>query len=784
MSNDNQRRTIWAGLFVYAVAGWLAVEILFAVRERIDLPQTVEPVVLGLFVAGFLATALLGILRRRDKSSPLVQSLQFLGVAAVCSALALGVAHWLQPPDETDILPSIAILPCTYEGAEEYEYLSFSLAEEVNNRLGLQSELRVPGWRAVLQAHGADPSPEFLAEQLAVEHVATCMVQRSEEQTVIEARVFRPPDPAPLLQQRYETSSTNLPSAVAELAVTLVDRVAPRVKVADRLRHLPTANPEAYELYLKRNLPLLEREDGERLVDANEESQSLLRRAITLDPDFADAYAHLAGAQWVYAHEKFDDVGQRYYSEAQDNVLKALSLDDCNAFAWAIGAMLRRNIGSGEVNAEWRSLTDRMDKETMIRRSIECDPNHYIGWLFLSRHYAGLSWAANTQEDFFHSVQTRRESMARLMELSMGCPLVAEYYGELIPTHSNAGGPYKRLSVEDQLSYEHDPTAWRTQRTEEVQEQTAEGLATLRRSLALGSDCPQAYSLFAAYSAGPAVRRLDRALAWEIKSLDSMGPGITRRIRQIAVYHLELGLLQQAADWGDRLGEGMEWQPDVLVLTRLAQGDPEPMLATAGRWVELNVDTKAPRIIKEAYRGAATFASYARDFELAADLLEQGMSRLGITDPSMMLPEQDNSVFGRLQPLYLALAYQRVGQPDRADALLEKSRTLDPVFATVTDHYESTRYVDAVYESLSGNPGEALHLARFAMENWQTDHGRLLPGKFTLLTDPALDSVRQHPEYGPQLQELIDEFEVVLAPMRERVLEAEASGNWDSLRTL
>ena len=94
--------------------------------------------------------------------------------------------------------------------------------------------------------------------------------------------------------------------------------------------------------------------------------------------------------------------------------------------------------------------------------------------------------------------------------------------------------------------------------------------------------------------------------------------------------------------------------------------------------------------------------------------------------------------------------------------------------------YERTTYGDAYYEALSGNPGEALGLIRHSVEKWQRSHGGIAVLS-VLVRNPMLDAVREHPEYGPQLQQLIDEYDAVLAPMRENVLKAEATDNWEPL---
>ena len=99
------------------------------------------------------------------------------------------------------------------------------------------------------------------------------------------------------------------------------------------------------------------------------------------------------------------------------------------------------------------------------------------------------------------------------------------------------------------------------------------------------------------------------------------------------------------------------------------------------------------------------------------------------------------------------------------------------MFAEVTDIYESRIAHDGYREALSGNPAEALRLIRIAIREW---HG---VSRWFLLEDPLLDSVRQHPEYGPQLAALVEEYDAVVAPTRDNVLRAEQSGDWQSLLT-
>ena len=125
-------------------AGWAAVEILLAVRERFVLPASLDGLVLGLFVAGFVACALLLATGRLARRSPLFSAGRILAAATVGSAVTLGVAYWLGQTDRTTDIPSVAVLPCDYEGVEDHAFLGPAAAEEVHTKLAKVAGIQIP----------------------------------------------------------------------------------------------------------------------------------------------------------------------------------------------------------------------------------------------------------------------------------------------------------------------------------------------------------------------------------------------------------------------------------------------------------------------------------------------------------------------------------------------------------------------------------------------------------------------------------------------------------------
>ncbi len=778
-SNDGggaRPRSVWAVLGVYLLVAWPSVEILFVVCDRLGLPKAIEPIVLGLFAAGFLAAALFSWIGSRSNASPVVRSLQLVGVTIVCAVFAIGMTSLLHV-EETENKVGIAVMPCDYDGDDAHRYLGVGLAEEVHTRMSLLGELHVPAWRSVLQTHAVDASPVFVAQKLRVENIATCSVYRAGDVLTVDAQVTRPPNTQPFFQRRYDLSDSNLASNVADFADSLAEEIAPRIDSATALLKLPTANSEAYELLLRARAimnPSFYGDEPMPWSSALEEAERLVQRAVTLDPEFAEAYAFIALQQWIFAVAGPDSSGnteKNYLELATHNVLAALAADDCAAVAWVVASDLQGDPDLLEI-VEWRTLVDEFDREAMVRKAISCQPNSARAWLGLLAYYTTYqARRPETAEELFEIITTERKAIGRAVALDpVDCDTVSAYAGHVLLE----AYPFSRRNVEDQQAFEANPTEWRVQRAAENQEARRKALDAVRGMLVIAPSC--AYSMWhlAYYHVQPASRRFDRALAWTRRAAE-VDPEWGGPIEFAARLYLEMGLLHQAEEWGQRADQLSYRGSETLAYLSLLNGDAAPFLARIQQSVDARAISQSPSVIKLVYGNAARESARAREYELAVTYLEQGMAKLGIADPVAFLFGPRGGFRRRVNALYWALAYQQTGHDSRATALLDESRWQDPVIAEVTDIYKSKIAHDGYREALSGNPAEALRLIRAAVEGWEG------VSRWFLLEDPILDSVRQHPEYGTQLLALIEEFDNIVAPMRENVLQAEASDDWQPL---
>ena len=301
---------------------------------------------------------------------------------------------------------------------------------------------------------------------------------------------------------------------------------------------------------------------------------------------------------------------------------------------------------------------------------------------------------------------------------------------------------------------------------------------------AYGALCGQAYHRLGSYSAGPEVRRLDRAIAWRLEALVATGPGIQRQKRLIAQHYLDLGLYAQAAEWGEKFRAGRDFWPVPLMLAHYALGDDQPIREQMDAMVN-QYESKNLRQGRHNYGYGAVWAANLREWDLAVASLDKGMAQFGLESPiDLLLPEERGEPDRNGLAIELALACQEAGRPEDAALLLEESRYRDPFKARFTDLYTVSRCDDAAYEAVTGNLAEAMRLLRLAFDEWHKLGAALCTSPFRLRHSVVLDPLRNDPEYGPQLQALIDEVDAYLEPQRQAVLAAEAIGDWDALRVL
>jgi TolB-like protein/Flp pilus assembly protein TadD len=197
---------------------------------------------------------------------------------------------------------SIVVLPFVNMSADpENEYFADGITEEIINALAQIRDLHVVARSSAFSFKGKHIDPRVVGEQLHVRTVLEGSLRRAGNQLRITAQLVSAADGFHLWSERYDREMKDVFAIQDEIARSIAlrlqisfagDEAGPLVKAG-------TQNLEAYEAYVKGRVLLYKR--GAAIPRALEGCQ----RAVTLDPEYALAWAGLADAHTALGYYGF-----------------------------------------------------------------------------------------------------------------------------------------------------------------------------------------------------------------------------------------------------------------------------------------------------------------------------------------------------------------------------------------------------------------------------------------------------------------------------------------------
>jgi len=232
--------------------------------------------------------------------------------------------------------PSVVVLPfLNMSDDPQQSYFSDGMTEDVITDLSKVSALSVLARTTSFSLRdAAAPVPE-LAERLGVTHVLEGSVRKAGGRVRVTAQLVDGASGTHLWAERYDRATSDVFALQDELTGAIVEALRLKLLPEERraIEQRRTHNPEAYELYL-----LARRYYESGGVDSGEQRQleaieRLCRRAVALDPDYAQAWSLMAAAQTaLLCHLSAAGDGGRAAIE------RALALDPDQAGPRAISA--------------------------------------------------------------------------------------------------------------------------------------------------------------------------------------------------------------------------------------------------------------------------------------------------------------------------------------------------------------------------------------------------------------------------------------------------------------
>lgn len=271
--------------------------------------------------------------------------------AAILYLLPLAAPSTKNPAGE---VRSLAVLPFeSLTKTESDDYLGLGLADALITRLGTLKQLTIRPTSAVRKYSSPSRDAVAVGKELQVGAVLDGNIQRQGDRIRLTVQLVDTQTGSPIWTEQFDEKFADLFS----LEDVVTDRLAAAIQLnltsgeVQRMTRRPTRNVEAYLAYLRGRYLW-----SKRVPEAYEKALASFQQAITLDRNFALAYAGLADCYFLLNHSN---------TEPLDAISKALAIDDTVAEAHASLAFYRYCY-------EW----DWNGAEQEFRRAIELKPGY------------------------------------------------------------------------------------------------------------------------------------------------------------------------------------------------------------------------------------------------------------------------------------------------------------------------------------------------------------------------------------------------------------------------
>ena len=258
---------------------------------------------------------------------------------------------------------SICVLPfANMSGDPEQEYFSDGITEDIITDLGKVSALSIVSRNMAFSFKGATGGVGEIGRQTKASHVLVGSVRKAGDRVRITAQLIDASNDAQIWGERYDRDLKDIfalqdeisKAIVAALKLTLL----PEEKEA--LEQRSTTNAEAYKLYLMaRQFWLLDNERNNEIVIR------ICKHVVELDPNYAQAWATLALAQWNLFWRSDLTVG-----DVASPASRALALGPHLADSHAAVAAAHRSKGEFQEGLEAAKQAIKLDPQSYVANRV------------------------------------------------------------------------------------------------------------------------------------------------------------------------------------------------------------------------------------------------------------------------------------------------------------------------------------------------------------------------------------------------------------------------------
>lgn len=255
---------------------------------------------------------------------------------------------------------SIAVLPFdNLSSDKDSEFFRDGITEDILTQLSKLKNLRVISRTSVMQYKNTKKTIPEIAEELDVSYILEGSIRKYGDDIRITAQLINASNDEHLWAENYDKTLTNIFGLQTEVSKEIVDALEINLSFEEQqeLAEIPTKNIEAYKLFLEgRN------EADKRNKQSLAKSIMLYKEAITLDPNYAEAYAEIANS--IYLETYYSRRNPKEASQlAREYLAKAEAITDKISRIYSVKGLINNIEGKHEA------------AETAFKKAIELSPN-------------------------------------------------------------------------------------------------------------------------------------------------------------------------------------------------------------------------------------------------------------------------------------------------------------------------------------------------------------------------------------------------------------------------
>ena len=197
---------------------------------------------------------------------------------------------------------SLAVLPFMDLSSERnQEYLCEGITEQIISNLSKLQRLKVIARTSVMKFSNSEKTVTEIGKELGIQNIIEGSLRKSENQIRITAKLINVADGFCVWSEEYDKELKNIFDIQDDISSSVVQAILKNVsqKESDEIKSYMPENQEAYDYYLKGKYQhnLYHRGNYDEGFNT---SESLLKKSIELDSNYALSYAELANLYNTY----------------------------------------------------------------------------------------------------------------------------------------------------------------------------------------------------------------------------------------------------------------------------------------------------------------------------------------------------------------------------------------------------------------------------------------------------------------------------------------------------